>query len=41
MLNAAACVYETKAFYVLMLLELTDKWKPTKESQKYLQKEID
>lgn len=31
MLNTAACVYETKAFYVLMLLELTDKWKTTKE----------
>lgn len=41
MLNTAACVCETKAFYVVMLLELTDKWKTTKESKKHLQKEID
>lgn len=27
MLNTAACVRETKAFYVAMLLELKDKWR--------------
>lgn len=41
MLNTAACVYESKVFYVVMFLELTDKWKTTKESKKHLQKEID
>lgn len=45
MLNTAASVYETRAFYVVMSLERADKQETTKEPPKTkknnLQKEID